>query len=155
MVPLNIYLSQASEAALEHVVIEYGNTIKDLIKANIFPGDMLLKNFGVTRQNRIVFYDYDELMPMKEIRVRAIPPARTPEQEMATEPWYRVDENDFFPEQFQHFVMSFPKVRELLLKHHADLLDAEYWQEIIQDLEKGVRADVFPYSRKNRFSELY
>jgi len=155
MVPLNIYLSQASDAGLEHVVIEYGNTIKDLIKANIFPGDMLLKNFGVTRQNRIVFYDYDELMPMKEIRVRAIPPARTPEQEMATEPWYRVDENDFFPEQFQHFVMSFPKVRELLLKHHADLLDAEYWQEIIQDLEKGVRADVFPYSRKNRFSELY
>jgi isocitrate dehydrogenase kinase/phosphatase len=155
MVPLNMYLAHAPDDALEHVVREYGNTIKDLIKANIFPGDMLLKNFGVTRQNRIVFYDYDELMPMKEIRVRAIPPARTPEQEMASEPWYRVEENDFFPEQFEHFVMSYPKVRELLLKHHADLLDATYWQEIIRDLEKGVRADVFPYARKSRFGERF
>ena len=155
MVPLNMYLGHAPDEALEHVVREYGNTIKDLIKANIFPGDMLLKNFGVTRQNRIVFYDYDELMPMKDIRVRAIPPARTPEQEMASEPWYRVEENDFFPEQFEHFVMSYPKVRELLLKHHADLLDAKYWQGIILDLEKGVRADVFPYARRSRFSERF
>ncbi len=155
MIPLNIYLGRAQDEALEHVVREYGNTIKDLIKANIFPGDMLLKNFGVTRQNRIVFYDYDELMPMKEISVRAIPPARTPEQEMASEPWYRVEENDFFPEQFEHFVMSYPKVRDLLLKHHADLLDPEYWQGIIQNLELGIRADVFPYARKNRFGEQF
>jgi len=155
MVPLNIYLGQAQGEALEHVVKEYGNTIKDLIKANIFPGDMLLKNFGVTRQNRVVFYDYDEIMPMKEIRVRAIPPARTPEQEMATEPWYRVEENDFFPEQFEHFVMSYPKVRELLLKHHADLLDSRYWQEIVKGLEKGMRADVFPYAQRHRFSKRF
>jgi isocitrate dehydrogenase kinase/phosphatase len=154
MIPLNLFLSQANDEALDHVVKEYGNTIKELIKANIFPGDMLLKNFGVTRQNRIVFYDYDEIMPMKSINVRAIPPARTPEQEMATEPWYRVDENDFFPQQFEHFVMSYPKVRGLLLKHHADLLDPEYWQEIIKDLKKGIRADVFPYPRKVRFSAI-
>jgi len=145
----------ADDSSLEHAVREFGNTIKELIKANVFPGDMLLKNFGVTRQNRIVFYDYDEIMPMKAIRVRAIPPARTPEQEMATEPWYRVEENDFFPEQFEHFVMSYPKVRELLLKHHADLLAPEYWQDIISNLDRGVRADVFPYSQRARFSELY
>ena len=152
MIPLNIYLGQAEDEALEKAVREYGNTIKDLIKANIFPGDMLLKNFGVTRHGRIVFYDYDEIMPMREIRVRAIPPARTPEQEMASEPWYRVEETDFFPEQFEHFVMSYPKVRELLLKHHADLLDPEYWKIIVTDLDNGVHADVFPYSRKLRFA---
>lgn len=151
MIPLNMYLGMAEDDALESAVMEYGNTIKDLIKANIFPGDMLLKNFGVTRHGRIVFYDYDEIMPMKEIRVRAIPPARTPEQEMATEPWYRVEDTDFFPEQFEHFVMSYPKVRALLLKHHADLLDPEYWQGIVADLENGIHADVFPYSRKVRF----
>jgi len=152
MIPLNIYLGQAEGEALENAIREYGNTIKDLIKANIFPGDMLLKNFGVTRHGRIVFYDYDEIMPMREIRVRAIPPARTPEQEMATEPWYRVEETDFFPEQFEHFVMSYPKVRSLLLKHHADLLDPEYWKSIVTDLDNGVHADVFPYSRKVRFA---
>ena len=113
---------------------------------------MLLKNFGVTRQNRIVFYDYDEILPMSAINVRAIPLPRTPEQEMASEPWYRVEENDFFPEQFEHFVMSFPKVRELLLKHHADLLEPEYWQAIIRNLHKGMRADVFPYPKSIRFS---
>lgn len=152
MVPLNMYLGIAEDDALEHAVMEYGNTIKELIKANIFPGDMLLKNFGVTRQGRIVFYDYDEIMPMKEIRVRAIPPARTPEQEMATEPWYRVEDTDFFPEQFEHFVMSYPKVRTLLLKHHADLLDPTYWQGIVADLENGIHADVFPYSKKLQFA---
>ena len=151
MIPLNLYLGMVEDEALEHAVMEYGNTIKDLIKANIFPGDMLLKNFGVTRHGRIVFYDYDEIMPMKDIRVRAIPPARTPEQEMATEPWYRVEDTDFFPEQFEHFVMSYPKVRAMLLKHHADLLDPGYWQGIIADLEKGIYADVFPYSRAVRF----
>ena len=152
MIPLNLYLGMAEDDALEHAVLEYGNTIKDLIKANIFPGDMLLKNFGVTRHGRIVFYDYDEIMPMKEIRVRAIPPARTPEQEMATEPWYRVEDTDFFPEQFEHFVMSYPKVRAMLLKHHADLLDPAYWQGIVADLENGMHADVFPYSKKVRFA---
>jgi len=151
MIPLNLYLGMAQNDALENAVREYGNTVKDLIKANIFPGDMLLKNFGVTRHGRIVFYDYDEIMPMKAIRVRAIPPARTPEQEMATEPWYRVEDTDFFPEQFEHFVMSYPKVRALLLKHHADLLDPGYWQGIVADLKQGVHADVFPYSRKIRF----
>lgn len=151
MIPLNIYLGMADDDSIDHVVNEYGNAIKDLIKANIFPGDMLLKNFGVTRQERVVFYDYDEIVPMKSMRVRRIPPARTPEQEMATEPWYRVEENDFFPEQFEHFVMSYPKVRETLLKYHADLLEPEYWQEIIQNLENGVRADVFPYAKRARF----
>lgn len=156
MIPLNLYLAEAhgeaDDEALDHAVKEYGNTIKELIKANIFPGDMLLKNFGVTRQNRIVFYDYDEILPMSAINVRAIPLPRTPEQEMASEPWYRVEENDFFPEQFEHFVMSFPKVRELLLKHHADLLEPEYWQAIIRNLHKGMRADVFPYPKSIRFS---
>ncbi len=152
MIPLNIYLGMVEDEALEHAVKEYGNTIKELIKANIFPGDMLLKNFGVTRHGRIVFYDYDEIMPMTDIRVRAIPPARTPEQEMATEPWYRVEDTDFFPEQFEHFVMSYPKVREMLLKHHADLVDPAYWKSIVTDLENGVHADVFPYSRKVRFA---
>ena len=152
MIPLNLYLSEADDSALEHAIKEYGNTIKELIKANIFPGDMLLKNFGVTRHNRVVFYDYDEIMPMKKVNVRAIPPARTPEQEMATEPWYRVEDNDFFPEQFEHFVMSYPNVRALLLKHHADLLDPAYWQSIKQNLEKNVRADIFPYPVSVRFS---
>ncbi len=151
MIPLNLYLAEADDASIEHAIKEYGNTIKELIKANIFPGDMLLKNFGVTRQNRVVFYDYDEIVPMKSVRVRAIPPARTPEQEMATEPWYRVEENDFFPEQFERFVASAPKIRTLFVKHHADLLDPEYWQGVVRNLEKGVRADVYPYPQNVRF----
>ena len=159
MVPLNLFIDKAHKGEgseeLEQVMIEYGNSIKEMAKANVFPGDMLLKNFGVTRQNRVIFYDYDELQPMKAMRFRKIPPARTPEQEMASEPWFRIEENDFFPEQFENFVMSHPEVRRLFLKHHADLLDADYWQEIVDNIRSGVRADVFPYRQEIRYQNRY
>lgn len=155
MIPLNIYLSEVGEDKLPRIVKEYGNAIKDLIKANIFPGDMLLKNFGVTRQNRVIFYDYDEITPLEVIRVRQMPLARTPEQEMAVEPWYRVEENDFFPEQFSHFVLSHPRVHALFLEYHADLLEPEYWQSILDKIKQGKRADVFPYPQSVRFSKQH
>ncbi len=151
MVPLNIYADTVGPEALEHAIDDYGKAIKDMIASNIFPGDMLLKNFGVTRQKRVVFYDYDEIVPLDQIRVRRIPPARTPEQEMATEPWYRVEKNDFFPEQFEHFVISHPQIREYFLKHHADLLDPAYWQSVLERINSDQRADIFPYSQQNRF----
>lgn len=90
MIPLNIYLEQADERQLHDAIEEYGNAIKQLAAANIFPGDMLFKNFGVTRHGRVVFYDYDEICYMTEVNFRDIPPPRYPEDEMASEPWYSV-----------------------------------------------------------------
>ena len=156
MVPLNLWLSAAEKAGddvrLEHAVREYGNAIKELVTANIFPGDMLYKNFGVTRHQRVVFYDYDEIETITACQFRAIPAARNEEDEMAAEPWYAVGKHDVFPEQFGSFLLGNPKIRRYFLQHHADLLTPQYWQARKQTILDGVIEDVFPYPQQVRFS---
>lgn len=155
MVPLNMWLSNAEqegdEAQIEHGVLEYGNAIKELVAANIFPGDMLYKNFGVTRHQRVVFYDYDEIEYITDCNFRVIPTPRTEEEEMASEPWYPVARNDVFPEQFGQFLLGNRKIRQYFMKHHADLLTAAYWQQRKQRIVDGIVEDVFPYPQHIRF----
>ncbi len=156
MVPLNIWLMQAEErgdeAAMEHGVIEYGNAIKDLVAANIFPGDMLYKNFGVTKHGRVVFYDYDEIEYITDCNFRAIPAPRNEEEEMSAEPWYPIGKHDVFPEQFETFLLGNPNVRKYFMKHHADLLTPEFWENRKQRIMEGYIEDVFPYPQEMRFS---
>ncbi|WP_268602303.1 isocitrate dehydrogenase kinase/phosphatase-domain containing protein, partial [Escherichia coli] len=104
MTPLNLYLEQANDQQMRDAIEEYGNAIKQLAAANIFPGDVLFKNFGVTRHGRVVFYDYDEICYMTEVNFRDIPPPRYPEDELACEPWYSIAPNDVFQEEFRHFL---------------------------------------------------
>jgi len=155
MVPLNIWLSEAEkkgdDAAMEHGILEYGNAIKELVAANIFPGDMLYKNFGVTRLGRVVFYDYDEIEYITDCNFRKIPEPRNEEDEMAAEPWYHVGKNDVFPEQFAPFLLGNRKVRAYFMKHHAELLTAEYWQQRKQRIIDGYVDDPFPYPQELRF----
>jgi isocitrate dehydrogenase kinase/phosphatase len=145
MTPLNIYLANASPMAIEKAMFGYGQAIKQLIAANIFPGDMLLKNFGVTRHGRVIFYDYDEITYMNEANFRVKPEPITEEQIFAAEPWYAVDPGDVFPEELATFALANPRYRRAFLLHHADLLDAEYWQQCQQQVANGVLEDVFPY----------
>jgi isocitrate dehydrogenase kinase/phosphatase len=151
MVPLNIYLDRATPAELEHAVVEYGNAIRDLAIANIFPGDMLWRNFGVTRDARVVFYDYDEIEYLTDMNFRRIPEAPNPEAELAGEPWYGVVRNDVFPEEFATFLLSDPQLRELFLRHHADLLAPEFWQDCQRRIDAGEIVDFFPYPESVRF----
>ncbi len=158
MVPLNIWLTDAekagNEALMEHGVLEYGNAIKELVAANIFPGDMLYKNFGVTRHGRVVFYDYDEIEYITDCNFRTIPQPRTEEDEMASEPWYPIAKNDVFPEQFGAFLLGNPQIKKYFLKHHADLLTQAYWHTRKQRIMDGFIEDVFPYPQQIRFSYL-
>ncbi|WP_428718078.1 bifunctional isocitrate dehydrogenase kinase/phosphatase [Undibacterium curvum] len=155
MTPLNIWLTEAEQRgdleAMEHGVREYGNAIKELVAANIFPGDMLYKNFGVTRHGRVVFYDYDEIEYITDCNFRQIPAPRNEEDEMAAEPWYPIAKNDVFPEQFGTFLLGNRRVREFFMKHHADLLTAEYWQGRKLRIVAGKVDDVFPYPQEIRF----
>ncbi|MBY5948679.1 bifunctional isocitrate dehydrogenase kinase/phosphatase [Photobacterium rosenbergii] len=150
MIPFNLYIEQANDADLRHAVDEYGKAIKQLAAANIFPGDMLFKNFGVTRHKRVVFYDYDEISYMTEMNFRQIPPPRYPEDEMAAEPWYSVGINDVFPEEFRTFLLINPKVRQLFNELHSDLFEPQYWQQLQSNIEEGKFEDVFPYSNHQR-----
>ena len=163
MIPLNIYLQESfdagpgnerAQAQLERAVIEYGNAIKDLVAANIFPGDMLWKNFGVTRHGKVVFYDYDEIEYITDCHFRRVPPPRNEEDEMSGEVWYTVGPKDVFPETFGPFLLGNPAVRTVFMKHHADLLDADFWQANKERIVRGHVHDVFPYDPARRFSEL-
>jgi isocitrate dehydrogenase kinase/phosphatase len=152
MIPLNIFLADATRQQMEHAVIEYGNAIKDLVAANIFPGDMLWKNFGVTRHGKVVFYDYDEIEYITDCNFRRVPAPRHEEDEMSGEVWYSVGRHDVFPETFGPFLLGNPSVREIFMKHHAELLDADFWQSHKQRIAAGHVHDVFPYDPDKRFS---
>jgi isocitrate dehydrogenase kinase/phosphatase len=151
MVPLNIYLQEASSQQVEHAVIEYGNAIKDLVRANIFPGDMLWKNFGVTRNGKVVFYDYDEIEYLTDCNFRRVPQPRNEEEEMSGEVWYTVGPKDVFPETFGPFLLGNAGVRDVFMRHHADLLDPSFWQGHKERIQAGYVHDVFPYEDNKRF----
>ncbi|MGD2140681.1 MAG: bifunctional isocitrate dehydrogenase kinase/phosphatase, partial [Burkholderiales bacterium] len=151
MMPLNMFLDQASPQELARAVDDYGLAIRQLAAANIFPGDMLFKNFGVTRYGRVVFYDYDEIVYMTECNFRRIPPPRTPEDEMSAEPWYPIGAGDVFPEEFATFLLNNKAVRAAFKKHHADLLDAQFWNDTKSRILAGNVEDVFPYPETMRF----
>ena len=151
MIPLNIYINQASEAELVDAIDEYGNAIRQLAAANIFPGDMLFKNFGVTRHGRVVFYYYDEISYLTECNFRRVPPPRYPEDEMASEPWYSVAPNDVFPEEFAAYLASRQDVRKVFFARHKEIFEAAYWKALQDAIVGGEVVDVFPYRRKKRF----
>lgn len=151
MTPLNLYIQDVNDEELYNVMDEYGNAIKQLAGANIFPGDMLLKNFGVTRHKRVVFYDYDEICPLVECNFRKIPKPMTEEQEMAGQPWYDVAPNDVFPEEFRHFFSGNRRAREVFDSLHPELYEADFWSELQQKIKDGYVEDVFPYRRRYRF----
>ena len=148
MTPLNLYLENANSAQIREALDDYGLAIKQLAAANIFPGDMLLKNFGVTRHGRVVFYDYDEICYLTEANFRHIPQPRTPEDEMASEPWYSIGPLDVFPEEFPPFLFADAGQRRLFNELHGEIYDADYWKSLQAAILEGKVIDVFPYRRK-------
>ncbi len=151
--PLNLFLLETDESAASAAARDYGQAMKDLAASNIFPGDLLTKNFGVTRRGRVVFYDYDELTFLTDCNFRDMPKATTPEQEMASEPWFSVRENDVFPEEFPTF-LALPGVsRQALFTEHADLFCADFWRTMQQRLRAGEIPALYPYPAARRLPQ--
>jgi len=151
MTPLNLYLQDASDEEVDEVMNDYGKSIKELAAANIFPGDMLLKNFGVTRHGRVVFYDYDEIQPLLECNFRRIPPPRDEHEEMASRPWYSVGPNDVFPEEFRLFFSGNQRARKAFDARHSEIYDADFWTGLQERIQEGHVDDFYPYPRIMRF----
>jgi isocitrate dehydrogenase kinase/phosphatase len=147
MTPLNLYIRSASREDAERAVLDYGQCVRDLAGTNIFAGDLLLKNFGVTRHGRVIFYDYDELCAVTDCHFRDIPAARDDEDEMRAEAWFHVNENDVFPETFMQFLGFDSHLKEVFLKVHRDILTAQWWREIQQRITEGEVLEVLPYHR--------
>jgi isocitrate dehydrogenase kinase/phosphatase len=145
MTPLNLYLRSEAPEAAERAVIDYGQAIRDLAYSNIFPGDLLLKNFGVTRHGRVIFYDYDELCQVTDCRFRDVPEATNPEDEMRAETWYYVGESDVFPETFLSFLAFDDAQRAAFLRVHGEILTAEFWRGVQQRHLEGEILEIVPY----------
>ncbi len=155
MIPLNIYLQEQTEPAARAAIDEYGKAIKQMAAVNIFPGDMLLKNFGVTRLKRVVFYDYDEIGFLTDYQFRRIPEPRDEYEELSSEPYFHVGPNDIFPEEFVRFLIGDPKIRSLFQEIHGDLYDVQFWRETQKKLGRGEMLDVYPYDEGLRFTHRY
>jgi isocitrate dehydrogenase kinase/phosphatase len=145
LIPLNLYIKEANDHAARQAVIDYGRAIKDLAATNIFPGDILLKNFGVTRHGRVVFYDYDELCPITACKFRKMPLPRTFEDEFEAEPWFYVGPMDIFPEEFRTFLGLEEPLRSLFIAHHGDLFEPDFWKRMQALHKAGEWVDIVPY----------
>ena len=152
VIPLDIFLKEADEAEAISAVLDWGDAIKDLAASNIFPGDILLKNFGVTRHDRVVFYDYDELCFLTNCNFRKLPPPSVQDDEMAAEPWFYVDENDVFPEELQYFMELSGSLKKVFLNHHADLFGIDFWQQTQDKIRAGELPHIYPYSKSCRIN---
>jgi isocitrate dehydrogenase kinase/phosphatase len=152
MTPLNIFLERCDDAARLHAMREYGAAIKELAAVNIFAGDLLFKNFGVTRFGRVVFYDYDEIEYLVDCNFRRIPPMPPGFDDMSGDVWYPVGPLDVFPEEFATFLLTDPKTRDAFMYHHPDLLEAEWWQARQQEIRTGGLAEVLSYANEDRFA---
>jgi isocitrate dehydrogenase kinase/phosphatase len=143
--PLDVFLKEADEWQARDAVIDWGNAIKDLAVSNIFPGDILIKNFGVTRHGRVVFYDYDEICSLTSCRFRKFPTTGAYDDEMASEPWFYIDEDDVFPEEFSNFTGLPDSLRQIFLQHHADLFEIDFWRHAQQAIQAGKLPHIYPY----------
>ncbi|MGK0469999.1 MAG: isocitrate dehydrogenase kinase/phosphatase [Candidatus Azotimanducaceae bacterium] len=153
MTPLNLYIRDKSEFELRLVLEDYGHAIKQLAAANIFPGDMLLKNFGVTRHGRVVFYDYDEICYLTDVYFRDFPVSQHPEDGMSSAPWFSVADADVFPQEFQTFLFSSPALSDLFSEYHGELFTAAYWRALQDNVRNAKVIDVFPYRQNRRFGQ--
>jgi isocitrate dehydrogenase kinase/phosphatase len=126
--PLNLFLREAEPAAAESAIIDYGNALRDLAASNVFPGDLLLKNFGVTSHGRVIFYDYDELCLVSDCVFRDLPRARNEEEESSAEPWFHCGPRDVFPEQWLPFLSIPSALSEVFIREHECLLTAAWWR---------------------------
>jgi isocitrate dehydrogenase kinase/phosphatase len=152
MIPLNLYLEHANDAQRAHAMREYGDALRELAAVNIFAGDLLFKNFGVTRFGRVVFYDYDEIEYLVDCNFRTIPPPPPGWDEMSDDIWYPVARNDVFPEEFETFLLTNPKTRECFRQFHADLLDPRWWQATQREIRSGRPVEVLSYPDAVRFA---
>jgi isocitrate dehydrogenase kinase/phosphatase len=148
--PLDVYLRESEPAAARAAVVDFGQAVKDLAANGIFPGELLPKNFGVTRHGRVVCYDYDELGLLTDFVFRRMPPPSAEDDDLGDEAWFGVGPRDVFPEELRRFIGLPPALLKVLDEEHSDLYTVEFWQQMQARVERGDIIDIFPYPPSRR-----
>jgi isocitrate dehydrogenase kinase/phosphatase len=151
--PLNLFFAECDDEAAIAAACDWGQSIKDLARSNIFAGDLLTKNFGRTRRGRVVFYDYDELTWLTDCNFRGLPQARSYDEEISAEPWFSVRPNDIFPEEFPNFLFFPEPARDALFARHGDLFRPDFWRGVQEKLRAGDLPEILPYAQERRLKE--
>lgn len=152
MTPLNLYLKQTQNPIdLCRVILDYGFCVKELAAANIFPGDLLLKNFGVTRHGRVIFYDYDEIGKVTDCRFRRLPQPSEDDEMRGNFELIAAEPNDIFPEEFKAFMAPEGPIGEIFLAEHNEIFDPKFWRDIQKRIEAGEYLRFFAYDQYKRF----
>lgn len=147
--PLNLHIREVDTEEAQRAILDYGRCIKDLAETNIFAGDLLLKNFGVTNSGRVVFYDYDEVSLVTECYFRELPEPDDDYGLMDHGSTHYVGANDIFPEEFIRFLSMPRDLRQTFLEAHGDLLTADYWRDVKRRRERGEITEIVPYVRQS------
>lgn len=148
--PLDLYIKEMRVEQAKAAILDYGYAISDLAAANVFPGDLFIKNFGVTRHNRVVFYDYDEVCHLTDCTFRRMPQSTLYDDEVSAQPWFSVSPTDVFPEEFRTFLWLPEPLRQHFERHHRHLFDVDWWLSMQQRIREGEIMDVFPYDTEKR-----
>ena len=151
--PLDVYVREMPEQAARAAVHDYGQAIKDLAANGIFPGELLLKNFGVTRHSRVVCYDYDELSFLTDFTFRAIPPSRFDEDDYAEESWFGVGARDVFPNEIRRFIGLPADLLAVLDQAHSELYEVDFWHQMQARVASGEIFDIYPYQPSLRLQQ--
>ena len=151
LIPLDIYLSKSNKIQQEQIMLDYGKAIKELAGVNIFPGDLLLKNFGVNRHKKVVFYDYDEIEYVTDLSFKKIPQTKNDEDDWMADSWFTPNLNDVYPEQFPRFIVGNKRLQNILLEEHNEIFDSDYWKDIQKKIKNGALLSIFPYDTSLRF----
>ena len=147
MIPLPVFLEQASPEECAEAVISLGYCIKNNMAGNIFNRDLDGRNYGVGSHIRVYLFDYDALETFTEVKIRSNQDRYDGEEDIPS--WYFEDGVIFLPEEIEWGLrISDPELRKLFRDVHGDLTSVPYWERIQEELREGKvpRIQVYPQS---------
>lgn len=148
--PLDVHLREADAEAARAAVVDFGQAVKDLAANNVFPGELLPKNFGLTRHSRVVCYDYDELGFLTDFTFRELPEARCADDDLSEEAWFGVGPKDVFPAELARFLGLPADLATLLKEAHPELYRVDFWTRMQERVRRGEIIDIYPYPHSRR-----
>ena len=147
--PLPVYLTTASQAEKEKVMVNLGHCIKNNTAANIFNKDLDARNYGVSQYQKIYLFDYDALELFTDVKIRTNQERVEGEEDVPE--WFFEDGAVFLPEEIESGLRIQDRgLRRFFREVHGDLMQAAYWEQIQDQLRQDKVPPVRVYPENNK-----